>query len=841
MVLISLSLIGESIYIFNTKDSSSVEFYDCIYYKNISYCRRPSDLISIYRNNLNGLCYNDGKAHSFKSLWLNNISINTIVHKWNPSIEMVEEYSRYLRDRIDDERYLCQCTNIRSFGKNCEYLLPKYTFKETITWENDMKFYDSLTKELNSDILCYTTLICDFGLLCLDWRDICDGVQQCMLGYDEENCDKLEFNECENDEYRCTNGMCIPNEFFLDGEYDCMDLSDEIKFFDDEKCFLHEVTLICDDRICSSKTWSCGDGQCILDRFAFQKDDDESDTYFSDTCQSQRDQYYMCETNTLSRQWTLSNGKCYQLSATDDALPFIQDRNLLDDCEYFIRCALSLGAERNCPCKDDWSCIDTLENPCNSTTTIQYPKGGITTPYIIHLYKSVRDWSTPTPDFILVNGTIKCRGYMITHFLTIPYDVYESHQNTIEDFVCNSLPKNSITMNTGYDRFCHNDSRTFNNRSYHYIDVCKYSRECISAYRIRDGYRNCADQMDETLDEVIFDTCSQIKRYRFRCSVNESTCFPVTLIGDKTPDCQNNYDEFIMKTQTVLSKVHCNEKLKSDCVLIARYIATSWNIDNAIGRMEVTHTKRIPFSSYCDGIWDLPVHADENILMCQTQWVCHEEQWRCHTGQCIPKDYVLDADWDCSDASDEEGLFASQSALLSHNLKFYSSLILKEKFDKLYSDRPLSTLCDPLKEFPCVRVTAYSDNLTYNQLCISLEKLGDGIIDCLGGLDERNTLDDCNGIAMLGDNYKCLTTNTCIPYADICDIRCPNKSDDDRMCFGKEKALNCSEPTTDFMCLNNQCAKNGWCDGKRDCLHGEDEYLCVSIDSQRQPIFRYGE
>ena len=43
-------------------------------------------------------------------------------------------------------------------------------------------------------------------MLCLDWRDICDGQQDCLDGYDEENCDKLEFNECEDGEYRCTNG-----------------------------------------------------------------------------------------------------------------------------------------------------------------------------------------------------------------------------------------------------------------------------------------------------------------------------------------------------------------------------------------------------------------------------------------------------------------------------------------------------------------------------------------------------------------------------------------------------------------------------------------------------------
>ncbi|CAF1535795.1 unnamed protein product, partial [Rotaria sordida] len=89
--------------------------------------------------------------------------------------------------------------------------------------------------QLHSNRPCYTTLICNSGLMCLDWRHICDGKQQCMEGLDEEFCEKLEFNECEDDEYRCANGMCIPEEYWLDGDYDCewdcSDGSDEQRLF----------------------------------------------------------------------------------------------------------------------------------------------------------------------------------------------------------------------------------------------------------------------------------------------------------------------------------------------------------------------------------------------------------------------------------------------------------------------------------------------------------------------------------------------------------------------------------------------------------------------------------
>ena len=48
-----------------------------------------------------------------------------------------------------------------------------------------------------ADVVCYRTRECDSGVFCLDWRDICDGIQLCHEGKDEENCDLLEMNRCD--------------------------------------------------------------------------------------------------------------------------------------------------------------------------------------------------------------------------------------------------------------------------------------------------------------------------------------------------------------------------------------------------------------------------------------------------------------------------------------------------------------------------------------------------------------------------------------------------------------------------------------------------------------------
>jgi hypothetical protein len=91
------------------------------------------------------------------------------------------------------------------------------SFKQAIDAQFQQKDSSRFGIQEYGRIVCYTTLECNYGLLCLDWRNICDGQQQCMYGLDEENCDKLEFNECEQDEYRCDNGMCIAEEYWLDG------------------------------------------------------------------------------------------------------------------------------------------------------------------------------------------------------------------------------------------------------------------------------------------------------------------------------------------------------------------------------------------------------------------------------------------------------------------------------------------------------------------------------------------------------------------------------------------------------------------------------------------------
>jgi hypothetical protein len=732
LLLVISSFTEGSVYLYYTEDGSSVEFYDCIFHQSFHYCRRPIEPISLYQNNTPWKCY-DGTSHSFTWLRSNNISVNTVLHKWKSSIEMVESYSRYLKHperwQTNNGSYICHCKNPGTFGKHCEYKLPKYnTFEQTINveLEDRQNFPDSM--HLYGDILCYTTVQCNSGLLCLDWRNICDGIQQCMYGYDEENCDKLEFNECEDNEYRCMNGMCIPDEYFLDGEYDCMDLTDEKGLFNNTKCSFEQVSLECDERICHSNEWSCGDGQCINNRLSFL-----DLTSPSLECNSRRDQYHMCEQHSRDRLWTLPNGKCY--SNNDYEEKIIYNRSVVEECIYALKCAFSEGQEINCECKGNHSCTEASENRC-PIAVVPYPNGSIIASYIFYFYNNPRKWSDYTPDLIKLNASIKCRGYMINHQTELPTLIDFNFRN-FESFLCLARFTNTMIKNdSGYDEFCHKNSRTFNNHSYNYFDVCSHSKECISAYRINDGLYNCADKSDEEQNDIVSNTCFRIKHHRFRCSVNEPTCLTVNHLGDLWADCTNQFDESWMGTGTTLSKMNCNSQTKDNCKLIRQYIEASWNIDYGSIK-KVNSTKAIPFRAYCDTFWDFNSKKDEDFDICQTLWECLDDQWRCRTGQCIKAEWVLDGEWDCSDASDEQGIFVDNYELLERNLKVVPESVLEERYSKYYDHQPLSSLCDPETEFACYRINISDPwiDLKQNSPCIKLEKLGDNHVDCIGGFE----------------------------------------------------------------------------------------------------------
>lgn len=72
--------------LYHTEDSSSIEIYDCIHYKNESnvlFCRRPGNIFELNRRQK--ICFPDSK-----NLFFSNSQ------QWSSSIEKADEYAAHL-------------------------------------------------------------------------------------------------------------------------------------------------------------------------------------------------------------------------------------------------------------------------------------------------------------------------------------------------------------------------------------------------------------------------------------------------------------------------------------------------------------------------------------------------------------------------------------------------------------------------------------------------------------------------------------------------------------------------------------------------------------------------
>lgn len=816
------SAIHANIYVYRTEDHPFTEYHDCIKYRENLYCIRPGQPIRLQRDPANHHCYHNGILHSFTSLQLKNISAYTILHKWRSSIEKAEDYARFLRLDLNDDGYLCECRDRQTFGKMCEYrLVEGESLGKALEKRNSLREKNPWLVQLYGDIVCYETLKCNSGILCLDWRNICDGFQQCMSGIDEENCDKLEFNECEPDEYRCKNGMCIPDEYFVDGSQDCMDSSDETAYNTFHSCNYPDRSHECDDHVCPSLKFACGSGYCIDDRFTFQHNPD-----FNAMCSDYREQYHICETGA-ERMWTLPNGRCYGLK--DYALA--KNVEAIDLCSYYLKCALSEGLEKHCPCRKPADCAILLQKSCPSSL-VQYPQGGYPVAYTFYYY-NISDYLTQkTPSLIVFNGTIKCRGYLIDFLFEKKYEIEFDHP-TLETWLCRHLLSTKEVENyPRYEEYCAHESQTFNNQSYNAVDACNDWRQCFSAYRMIDGYSDCVDQRDENRSMFELKFCAKIQKYRFQCSQEEKTCLLVGNIGDNVYDCDNMSDELWMSTDRASARFDCLGKSVTDCTLLRQYLEDSWKPGS---RELLKSQNQIPFRAYCDTFWSLSSRKDEETAMCQRGWKCPADRWQCRTGQCIKSEWVLDLEWDCTDGSDEEALFMMNTSIPARNLHLRRRSELQSKFRALYRYQPFAQVCNISTEYSCIRVNVTDPwiNATDQRPCIDLSKIGDGKIDCLGAIDERNTLEHCDNPSMLGYYYFCPSTRTCISYTDHCQTRCPNLSDDAAWCDRPYHQASCPEKTP-FMCFNGSCSEKKACDkGIPLCTHSEDRYMCNPLEYTR--------
>lgn len=199
----------------------------------IPYCIRPLNISYVSKNQ--SFISNENEAVTFHDLSQQGVNSAQLL-AWSASIDLAERYEIYLNNPTAflSKQIFYKCSS-SWFGSQCQYrfIYENYNSFNEIVEATFRPLKPSAGIDDVQGETCYIHLKCIRGssLVCLDWREVCDGKVDCLNGGpDEENCFPLEINECNKNEYRCHNGMqCIPLKFLHDFQNnpDCIDRTDE--------------------------------------------------------------------------------------------------------------------------------------------------------------------------------------------------------------------------------------------------------------------------------------------------------------------------------------------------------------------------------------------------------------------------------------------------------------------------------------------------------------------------------------------------------------------------------------------------------------------------------------
>ncbi|XP_034664506.1 very low-density lipoprotein receptor isoform X1 [Drosophila subobscura] len=316
---------------------------------------------------------------------------------------------------------------------------------------------------------------------CIPIRFVCDGDADCKDHSDEQvsECKFLEAT-CLTDQFRCTNGNCIPNKWRCDQENDCADGSDE-------------ATALCKARTCSPDEYACknGEGQCVP--LAWMCDQ-------SKDCSDGSDEHN-CNQTCRSDEFTCGNGRCIQKRWVCDHDDDCGDGSDERDCPV-VPC--DAVAEHTCTngaciakrwvCDGDPDCSDASdERSCANVTNT-------TTPCLAHEYQC-KDRITCLHHSWLCDGDRDCP------------DGDDEHTGNCKNVTCRP------------DQFQCGD------------------RSCITGHLTCNGDKDCADGSDER-------DCSQslgttkgtcIATSEFNCGGGQ--CIVLSRVCDKRKDCPDGEDE----------------------------------------------------------------------------------------------------------------------------------------------------------------------------------------------------------------------------------------------------------------------------------------------------------
>ncbi|CAF1580370.1 unnamed protein product [Adineta ricciae] len=627
-----------------------------------------------------------------------NISIGDLF-KWNAVIEMIDLYEKYLLlpNLVNENESYCQCSSLSQFGRFCQYTIADINFNADSDQQSFSRLVHGVRRQSHTNekmetkyVTCYVGISCETNLLCLDWRQICNGIIDCNQGEDEpfDLCLQMESNQCNTQtEFRCKNGLCIENSFTYDRQVDCLDGSDIMPYANWYKnlCF-QSMSFNCEEMNYQWKSFSCGNGYFI----PYSKLTSKS-TRMGVTCHNKRDVMFLKQIFSLYNE-----NLCWKSMICLIGFDYLYSN---------LTCLNQINVEESCP--DEF----------------YFPPNSMIYSFVFFLYeKSNRtNWFDYSgPNYICYNETI------------CPKKISKLPTIVKNNLTCFYVDQRVFSWENFYEYIIYLFRPCFSNYQSSLFDdnkmlyQCELSNELISINRVKDRNKDCYWNEDEYSN---INLCSFTLVDQFTCLTNKSDCVRWEFIGDEQYDCVDGSDEY-----KVDQSLDCHTK---ECI---------FHRDR-----KIEPPLLLNFDQLCDNIVNrflFPSQTNETDETDCEYWpyTCKSVYTRCNQV------------WNCKNGEDE----------VNCPSKCDGSESIHRSFG-----------CE-IDEHYCIQLT----NNDIKKTCIHINRSGDGIIDCIGGTDERLT-NIC--VEKYPFNRKrrfnCMNSSVCINLDQVCDtiIDCPFE-DDERVC-----------------------------------------------------------
>ena len=554
---------------------------------------------------------------------------------WSAPIDLIERYAAYLHNDLrtkDDSLFFYNCS-MGWFGPQCQFTfdtsasfsaIVKSAFQNRSVSGNDLE---------DPDYTCYTHLRCKYGgsgFACLDWREVCDGKIDCPDGgNDEKYCFELEMNECEEDEYRCQNGMCVAHEFFRDDNLnpECLDRTDESQLMGNFYRRYHDFcasdpSFRCEEHTCKISAeypapYSCSDGHCLRHKF--------------DTCANRRN-HLLLKFDTHAERDSL----CWIAMACHTKFLTAQMKTLHEKwCRNLTYTTSQKIIEEQCP------------------PLFEFPIDLLTLGHVRFFYNNT---AVTFPPNMYKLPTYVCYNQELCPFLNATVRLHTPKNESLtcqrwSDSLAIQYPYNWLTLIQVIQKHfwpCSSLASTKNSeKNIRTLFRCPNSSKYISKHRLVDGIRDCGKGEDENYTN----SCDLGSKHRWKCP-SDGRCLAPTLINDLIPHCSGWGDEeeevYSSRRHRIPFQTLCN-----------RYTDLKPMMINGREQSDETNCEHWscsnPYTSD-DGIWNCPNGQDESTF--RPSFRCTSPEQYCvspstYNISCLPIQKVNDGQLNCIGGTDE--------------------------------------------------------------------------------------------------------------------------------------------------------------------------------------------